>query len=84
MSEKEFCIWLQGYFEIAGTKKLNEEQVGVIREKLYGVKSSIQGLAARYTNFPVYTSVLLTGFNNYYCTGIENVTKFPYFEVVGT
>ena len=34
MTELQFCYWLQGYFELSGTKELNPEQVKAIQEHL--------------------------------------------------
>lgn len=34
MTPENFCYWLQGFFEISGTKKLNEKQVGEITNHL--------------------------------------------------
>jgi hypothetical protein len=34
MNEKEFCYWLKGYFEISNSKKLNEEQVKILKDHL--------------------------------------------------
>ncbi len=42
MTEKEFCIWLRGFFEIReiGKSKLNgctEEQLELIKKNLYSI-----------------------------------------------
>jgi len=34
MNTVEFCYWLNGYFELSGSKKLTEEQVKVVKEHL--------------------------------------------------
>jgi hypothetical protein len=37
MTSREFCYWLQGFFEISGadiTKKLSEKQVDIVRRHL--------------------------------------------------
>ena len=34
MTEQEFCLWLRGYLQDKNVKKLNEEQVIIIRSKL--------------------------------------------------
>ncbi len=34
MKARDFCYWLQGFFEIGGTEPLNEEQVKMIRDHL--------------------------------------------------
>lgn len=37
MTTLEFCIWLQGYFDISGGKALNEGQLAVVCKALEGV-----------------------------------------------
>lgn len=37
LSSHDFCIWLQGIFDILETKTLNAKQVAIIREKLNSV-----------------------------------------------
>lgn len=34
MQARDFCFWLQGYFEIAGDKELSAEQAAVIKQHL--------------------------------------------------
>ncbi len=34
MTHKEFCYWLQGFFEVMQPKSLSKEQVASIKEKL--------------------------------------------------
>ena len=34
MTEREFYLWLKGYFDVSQSKKLTEEQVSVIKAKL--------------------------------------------------
>jgi hypothetical protein len=34
MTELQFCYWLQGYFELSGTKEVSPEQVKIIQEHL--------------------------------------------------
>lgn len=34
MTSRDFCYWLQGYFEIAGTAKLSDYQADQIRKHL--------------------------------------------------
>lgn len=34
MTPREFCYWLQGFFEVVQPKTLTKEQVGSIKEKL--------------------------------------------------
>ena len=34
MYSQDFCYWLQGYFEISGTKMINEEQAEIIMNHL--------------------------------------------------
>lgn len=42
MREKEFCYWLQGYFELLGDKaKLTKEQVDTIRQHLQLVFTNV-------------------------------------------
>ena len=37
MTEEEFCLWLRGYLQDKNVKKLSEEQVKTIRNKLGAV-----------------------------------------------
>jgi len=34
MYSHDFCYWLQGYFEISGTKMISEEQAEIIQNHL--------------------------------------------------
>lgn len=34
MTEREFCYWLQGFFELTDTKNISETQTEVIKEHL--------------------------------------------------
>lgn len=34
MNPRDFCYWLQGFFEIGGAGELSAEQVSVIKEHL--------------------------------------------------
>jgi hypothetical protein len=34
MTPREFCYWLQGFFEVVQPKSLTKEQVTAIKEKL--------------------------------------------------
>lgn len=34
MNEKEFCYWLQGFFELTDTEELSKEQVAMIKSHL--------------------------------------------------
>ena len=34
MNSIDFCYWLQGYFEISGTKTITEEQAEIIQNHL--------------------------------------------------
>lgn len=34
MTSRDFCYWLQGYFEIAGDGILTENQVAIVRKHL--------------------------------------------------
>jgi len=34
MTEKEFCYWLRGYWELSTEDTLTKEQIGVIKEHL--------------------------------------------------
>jgi hypothetical protein len=34
MNERDFCYWLQGFFEVSASEKLTEEQVLIIKEHL--------------------------------------------------
>ena len=34
MTPQEFCFWLQGFFELTGTRKLTEAQVATMRDHL--------------------------------------------------
>lgn len=34
MTSRDFCYWLQGYFEIAGAKGLNPEQATIVQKHL--------------------------------------------------
>lgn len=35
MTHKEFCYWLQGFFEVMQPKSLSKEQISSIKEKLH-------------------------------------------------
>lgn len=43
MNSNEFCRWLQGFFEMADPKTLNEKQLQVIREHLQLVFTKVTG-----------------------------------------
>lgn len=34
MKSESFCYWLQGYFEVADPKEINEDQVEIIKKHL--------------------------------------------------
>lgn len=34
MYSQDFCYWLQGYFELSGTKELNEKQIEIVKNHL--------------------------------------------------
>jgi len=34
MTSRDFCYWLQGYFEISGVTELNSKQVDVLKNHL--------------------------------------------------
>lgn len=34
MTSRDFCFWLQGFFEVSGEPKLNEAQVEIVRKHL--------------------------------------------------
>lgn len=34
MTSRDFCYWLQGFFELTGTESVTQEQVKVIRNHL--------------------------------------------------
>lgn len=46
MNERDFCYWLQGYFELNGTRELSAKQVEIVREHLQLVLNKV-------TNAPV-------------------------------
>ncbi len=48
MNERDFCYWLRGFFELTNSKKLNKQQVKMIKEHM--------DLAlAKVTSVPYYT-----------------------------
>ena len=45
MNSIDFCYWLQGHFEISGSKELTEEQVEIVKNHLNLVfKHEIDGM----------------------------------------
>ena len=34
MTERDFCYWLQGFFEVTGSNELTEKQVQIIKDHL--------------------------------------------------
>jgi len=51
MSPESFCYWLQGYFEISGSKNLTSEQIEVIQEHLSLVFTKVTNQTVQ-TNIP--------------------------------
>lgn len=41
MLNKEFCYWLQGYFEISEQPQLNEGSIKIIQQKLFCITESL-------------------------------------------
>jgi len=41
MTEKDFCYWLQGFFELNGVEALSEEQTKIIQEHLQLVLNKV-------------------------------------------
>ncbi len=53
MTPKQFCYWLQGYFELGPEKTgLGREQVEIIKEHLAKVFNRENGLSYTVTSFP--------------------------------
>ncbi len=41
MNEKEFCYWLQGFFELTGKQEITPEQAKMIQEHLQTVFNKV-------------------------------------------
>ena len=41
MNERDFCYWLQGYFELNGAEELSAKQVEIVREHLQLVLNKV-------------------------------------------
>jgi hypothetical protein len=41
MTEREFCFWLNGYFELSRNRRLTKKQVEIIKEHLFLVFNHI-------------------------------------------
>jgi len=54
MTEQEFCLWLRGYLQDKNVKKLNEEQVKTIRNKLGALGSPPTPTKKIVTTYPSY------------------------------
>lgn len=54
MTPDQFCYWLQGYFEISGSTKLNKEQVDVIKEHLSLVFNKVTTKKIQLNDFKDY------------------------------
>jgi hypothetical protein len=53
MNSVDFCYWLQGYFEISGSKELSTEQVEIVKNHLHLVfKHEIDPIREKQTVTP--------------------------------
>jgi hypothetical protein len=49
MTHKEFCYWLQGFFEVIQPKSLSKDQVSTIKERLEGTFDELKAPAKSAT-----------------------------------
>ena len=59
MTEQDFCLWLRGYLQDKNVKKLNEEQVKTIRNKLGALVATPTPLKSKkvvmtYPSYQIY------------------------------
>lgn len=70
MNSRDFCYWLQGYFEISHTDELTKEQFDMIKKHL-GYVFTQEDLSPKTLPVPSGTPVKTGGLSDYFASKFE-------------